>query len=109
MIYRGLHILVLTIFLALPSLTLADSEVHEIIEDLQEQGYTSFVIEKTFLGRIRIIATDGARRRELIIHPFSKEVMRDRKSRDESHEDEDDDEMSDKRDDDRGDHGMGDD
>ncbi|WP_434614447.1 hypothetical protein [Tabrizicola sp. M-4] len=48
-----------------------------IVQQLQEQGYREISTERTWLGRVRIVAeaTDG--RREIVINPNNGEVLRD--------------------------------
>lgn len=47
------------------------------VKELTAQGYANFDISKTWLGRIRIVATNAKYRRELIINPRTGEILRD--------------------------------
>lgn len=44
---------------------------------LRDEGYQGVTVEQTWLGRLRIIAFLQGRRREIILHPTSGEVLRD--------------------------------
>lgn len=44
---------------------------------LRQEGYQGVTVEQTWLGRLRIIAFLDGRRREIILHPTSGEVLRD--------------------------------
>ncbi len=56
---------------------LADSYADRIISQLTEQGFTKIVVKKTFLGRIRFIATGPIYQREIVINRNTGEVLRD--------------------------------
>ena len=49
----------------------------EIVRQLQADGYTDIVLEKTWLGRIRIRAVSVAGTREIIVNPSTGEILRD--------------------------------
>ena len=90
------------VFSGLLSLTLAQpafaqTAEEQIITQLLRQGYTEFRIERTWLGRVRIEATDGDRDRELVFNPYTGEILRDRwyVEDDDDDADEDDDEEDD--------------
>lgn len=55
----------------------AESIKEQVQSQLQAQGFTSIEIQRTLLGRMRIVASDGTRRREIIINPITGEVLRD--------------------------------
>lgn len=44
---------------------------------LRSQGYAQIVVRRSLLGRIWIIATGPEGRREVVIDPFTGEVLRD--------------------------------
>ena len=48
-----------------------------VVAQLREQGYSDIVVERTLLGRIRIVAVLGDTRREIILNPRTGEVLRD--------------------------------
>lgn len=49
----------------------------EIVRQLQADGYTDIVLEKTWLGRIRIRAISASGTREIIVNPSTGEILRD--------------------------------
>mgnify|MGYP000644389250 CR=1 FL=1 len=49
----------------------------EIVRQLQADGYTDIVLEKTWLGRIRIRAISPSGTREIIVNPSTGEILRD--------------------------------
>ncbi|NEX47875.1 hypothetical protein G3572_16820 [Rhodobacter sp. ETT8] len=48
-----------------------------VVEQLQEQGFASIVVERTLLGRTRILADSQRGRREIILNPRTGEILRD--------------------------------
>ena len=48
-----------------------------VVAQLRDQGYSDIVVERTLLGRIRIVAVLGDTRREIILNPRTGEVLRD--------------------------------
>lgn len=48
-----------------------------IVERLVEAGFGQIEITRTLLGRVRIVATKGNVRRELVINPRTGEILRD--------------------------------
>lgn len=44
---------------------------------LQGQGYTVDSVTRTLLGRVRLIASDGAVWREIVLDPSSGQILRD--------------------------------
>jgi hypothetical protein len=55
----------------------ANPHVDRIIQTLRGEGYTSFEMERTWLGRIRIEAEKGNIEREIVINRTTGEVLRD--------------------------------
>jgi hypothetical protein len=53
--------------------TLEDS----VVAQLREQGYVEFSVERTLLGRIKIVALSGSTYREIVINPSTGEILRD--------------------------------
>lgn len=49
----------------------------DIVERLVEAGFGQIEITRTLLGRVRIVATKGNVRRELVINPRTGEILRD--------------------------------
>lgn len=52
-------------------------EQDDIVERLVEAGFGQIEITRTLLGRVRILATKGNMRRELVINPRTGEILRD--------------------------------
>ena len=51
--------------------------VDQIVADLRKQGFGNFEIERTWLGRTRILAERNNARREIILNPNTGEILRD--------------------------------
>lgn len=49
----------------------------QIVAQLQEQGYGRIVVSRTFLGRVRVTAERGDRKREIVVNPITGEILRD--------------------------------
>lgn len=49
----------------------------QIAAALAEQGYAVLYMERTWLGRLRVVAEDATRRRELVFDPGSGEILND--------------------------------
>ncbi|MFW2588165.1 hypothetical protein [Sagittula sp. SSi028] len=48
-----------------------------LLQSLQTQDYNEIVVQRTFLGRIRVIARGDETQREIVVHPSSGAVLRD--------------------------------
>ncbi|WP_434288871.1 hypothetical protein [Celeribacter sp. SCSIO 80788] len=104
-----------TSFLAVtPALAQSGSVIDQVVAQIKAQGYTKITMERTLLGRTRIVAENGTMRREIIVSPATGEILRDYWEID---DDDDDDDERDRRgtrtgddgDDDDGDDDDGDD
>lgn len=51
--------------------------IDRIRAQLRSQGYTRISLERTLLGRVRILATGPGSRREIIVDPRTGEILRD--------------------------------
>lgn len=56
---------------------LAAGFADEIVAQLRKQGFGNIVVERTWLGRIRILAERSDARREIILNPGTGEILRD--------------------------------
>lgn len=56
---------------------MADVYERTIVEQLEAEGYSSISTERTWLGRMRIIAENDRGQREIVINPNNGEVLRD--------------------------------
>ena len=65
----------LALCLALPALAQGIEE--EIVAQLRAQGYEEFEVERTLLGRLRIVAIGQGLRREIVIQPATGAILRD--------------------------------
>ena len=75
---RQFRILALTAALALFAAPVAAQSVQDgIIDQLRAQGYEAFTVERTLLGRIRIVAQSDEFYREIVLNPASGEILRD--------------------------------
>ncbi|WP_189380957.1 hypothetical protein [Gemmobacter nanjingensis] len=55
----------------------ADAVQGQIVSQLEEQGYGRIVVSRTFLGRVRVTAERGDRKREIVVNPITGEILRD--------------------------------
>ncbi len=60
-----------------PALAQADEIQDAIVRELGAQGYTHVKISRTWLGRLRFVATSESREREIIINARTGEILRD--------------------------------
>ena len=67
----------LTAMLALPGAAWAQSVQDQIIAQLTQQGFATYEVSRTFLGRVRIVAISGRFRREIVFNPTTGEILRD--------------------------------
>ncbi len=65
------------IVVAVPALAQSDAFVSLFVEQLKDQGFSRIQVSRTWLGRIRIVATNQNFRREIILNPRTGEVLRD--------------------------------
>ena len=49
----------------------------DILRELKRNGYRIEDVGRTFLGRVRILATRNGGRREIIVNPVTGEILRD--------------------------------
>ena len=49
----------------------------QISRQLRRMGYSDITLQRTLLGRLRITAIRGNRKREIIVNPVSGEILRD--------------------------------
>ncbi len=49
----------------------------EILRKLTREGYARIEVRRTLLGRVRILAEEDGRRREIVVDPSSGEILRD--------------------------------
>lgn len=73
---------ILALFLLLAALgggapAFAKGYADQVIDQLRAQGFQSIHVEKTWLGRMRIHATDQRGEREIIVNPATGEILRD--------------------------------
>lgn len=55
----------------------ADSYQNAVVSQLRKQGYRQINVERTLLGRVRIVAARGGGSREIILNPRTGEILRD--------------------------------
>lgn len=61
----------------------ASTPLERLTALLESQGYTVTEIEKTWLGRLRIEASNGSKEREIVIDRATGEILRDTLSHEE--------------------------
>ncbi len=57
--------------------SLAQGYADTLLSELRRDGYGDFVLSRTLLGRLRIVAERNGRRREIILNPNTGEILRD--------------------------------
>lgn len=55
----------------------AKSFAESVVDQLRAQGFESITVERTFLGRTRIVARSAEGAREIIVNPRTGEILRD--------------------------------
>lgn len=78
MLKRIVFILVLATAMPVAQPVFANPIADSAVSQLRKQGYSDIQVQRTLLGRIRITATSETYTRELVIHPITGEIMRDR-------------------------------
>jgi uncharacterized membrane protein YgcG len=56
---------------------LAQGTADDLVRQLRAQGYSQVTVERTWLGRIRILARNADSTREIILNPRTGEILRD--------------------------------
>ena len=51
--------------------------VDDVVEWLEEQGFTQITITRTLLGRVHILASNDKGTRDMVLNPRTGEVLRD--------------------------------
>ena len=74
---RRIFLSALCASLACASAGYAASYEDSVVSQLRAQGYGKISIERTLLGRVRILAQMGATKREIILNPRTGEILRD--------------------------------
>lgn len=80
MMLRFCHLVVVAILLAGPvaaPVAAAIAPEERVIDQIRAQGYRVIYRERTWLGRIRILAVKGDILREVVLGPGTGEVLRD--------------------------------
>ncbi|WP_139188489.1 PepSY domain-containing protein [Aliiruegeria lutimaris] len=66
------------VLLALGALPVAaESAQARVVRELRALGYTEITGKETWLGRYRIVATAPGQSREIVLNPYTGEVLRD--------------------------------
>lgn len=60
-----------------PHIVAAQSVQDQIIAQLRDQGFTEMTVNRTFLGRVRVVAIRDGVTRELVFHPQTGAILRD--------------------------------
>lgn len=61
----------------LPGASFAQTVEEAIISQLSQQGFTNISVNRTLLGRTRILATSADLRREIVFNPTTGVIIRD--------------------------------
>lgn len=71
------------VFALHPALARADGTalVQRVEQELRQQGFTAMSVSRTWLGRTRIEARSRTEHREIVINPYTGEILRDYTSR----------------------------
>ena len=68
---------VTTLQTGLSAPAVAATAADQIVTQLRDQGFTQIEVEKTWLGRTRIVAERKDASREIILNPGTGEILRD--------------------------------
>ena len=60
-----------------PHVAAAQSVQEQIVGQLRAQGFTEISLNRTWLGRVRVVALRDGLRRELVFNPQTGEILRD--------------------------------
>ena len=71
------RIIICLALMGLPQLAAAQSVQDQIVSQLRGQGFTEITLQRTWLGRIRVVALRGDLLRELVFNPQTGEILRD--------------------------------
>jgi hypothetical protein len=74
---KSLSIMITSALLAFGAPVHAQSIQDSIVMQLQEQGYTDIAVNRTLLGRVRVVARNQTHERELVFNPTTGELLRD--------------------------------
>ena len=74
---KSFSIMITSALLAFGAPVHAQSIQDSIVMQLQEQGYTDIVVNRTLLGRVRVVARNQTHERELVFNPTTGELLRD--------------------------------
>jgi hypothetical protein len=74
---RRIFILGLASLMAAGAAEAAEHLTKNIVRQLQRQGFDTVTVNRTLLGRTRIVATAPQSRREIILNPRTGEILRD--------------------------------
>lgn len=55
----------------------SDQIASSLLAQLRAQGFSSFAVETTWLGRLRVVASRGDGQREIVANPRTGEILRD--------------------------------
>ena len=55
----------------------AQTPIEQLVDDLRQEGYDIDRVQRTWLGRIRVVSRKGPLVREIVIRPATGEIMRD--------------------------------
>jgi hypothetical protein len=67
----------LALTLALPAGAMAEDLDAQLIAALEAQGFVILEAERTWLGRLRVVAESDSLRREVVFNPGTGEILRD--------------------------------
>lgn len=71
------RLLICLLFLGSPLPAAAQTVQEQIITQLNDQGFDQMTVNRTLLGRVRIVARRGDLERELVFNPQTGEILRD--------------------------------
>lgn len=74
---RAIFAVCLAALTGLAAPAVAQTAQDSIIAQLTEQGFTRIQVGRTFLGRVRIVATSADYSREIVFNPHTGEILRD--------------------------------
>ncbi|MEL7298830.1 MAG: PepSY domain-containing protein [Pseudomonadota bacterium] len=70
--------LALTLFGGHSPASAQESIQDQVVRQLGAAGYETIEVSRTLLGRLRFVASDATRRREIVVHPTTGAILFDR-------------------------------
>ncbi|WP_296423485.1 hypothetical protein [Yoonia sp.] len=71
------RLIICLVLIGAPLAAAAQSVQDAIVSQLRTQGFSEITMNRTWLGRVRVVALSDTLRRELVFNPQTGEILRD--------------------------------